>query len=152
MQDSNISRKNILADKVFIDADVILDLLLKREKFYKAAAELFTLIEQKRIEGYTSPLIIANIYYIIARLKNKEIALEKTRLLRNLLRILSLDEKIIDIALLSPYRDFEDSIQYNCALTHNIKTIITRNTKDYPENEINILEPKNYILVYKKGN
>ena len=141
-----------MADKVFIDGDVILDLLLKREKFYKAVVELFTLIEQKRIEGYTSPLIIANIYYIIARLENKEVALEKTRLLRSLLRILSLNEKIIDIALLSPYRDFEDSIQYNCVLTHNIKTIITRNPKDYSEGEISILEPKDYMLVYKKGN
>ncbi len=141
-----------MADKVFIDGDVILDLLLKREKYYKEAAELFTLVEQKKIEGYTSPLIIANIYYIIARLENKEIALEKTRLLRSLLRILSLDERIIDIALLSSYRDFEDSIQYNCASTHNIKTIITRNTKDYPEGDINILEPKDYILFYKKGN
>ena len=152
MQNSNISRKNILADKVFIDGDVILDLLLKREKFYKAAAELFTLIEQKRIEGYTSPLIIANIYYIIARLENKKIALEKTRLLRSLLKILPLNEKIIDLALLSPYRDFEESIQYNCASIHNIKIIITRNTKDYPEGEISILEPKDYLFVYKKSN
>ena len=137
-------------DKIFIDGDVILDLLLKRERFYKEAAKLFTLIEQNKIEGYTSPLIIANIYYIIAKLENKQIALEKTRLLRNLLKILSIDEKILDISLLNPYKDFEDSIQYNCALIHGIKTIITRNIKDYPEGEINILEPKDYLFIYKK--
>jgi len=138
-------------DKVFIDGDVILDLLLKRKEFYKEAAKLFTLIEQKKIKGYTSPLIIANIYYIIAKLENRESSLEKTRLLRSLLEILDLNKKIIDMALISPYRDFEDSIQYYCAFSHKIKTIITRNTKDYPKGEINIFEPKKYILIYIKN-
>ena len=137
-------------DRIFIDGDVILDLLLKREKFYKESAKLFTLIERKKVKGYTSPLIIANIYYIISKLDNKKTALEKTRLLRNLLRIAPLNEKIIDMALSSSYRDFEDNIQYNCALIHDIKTIITRNIKDYPKDEINILEPKDYILFCDK--
>lgn len=141
-----------MINKVFVDGDVILDLLLKRKDFYKEAAIFFTLIEQKKINGYTSPLVIANIYYIIARLESRESALEKTRLLRNLLGILNLNEEIIDIALMSPYRDFEDSIQYYCALTHNIKSIITRNTKHYPKGEINIFEPIDYIPIYEKNN
>jgi len=140
-----------LIHKVFIDADVILDLLLKRKEYYKEAAALFTLIEQKKIKGFTSPIIIANIYYIITRLENKQKALEKTKLLRSLLRILELNEKIMDMAFARPYKDFEDSIQYHCALYHGIRNIITRNIKDYPEGEINILEPEEYILIYKKS-
>ena len=133
--------------KVFIDGDVILDLLLKREKFYKEAARLFTLIEKGKIAAYTSPLVIANIYYIITRLENKKSAFEKIKLLRTLLRLLELNVKMIDMALAKPYGDFEDSIQYHCALYHGIQNIITRNIKDYPEKEINILEPAEYILI-----
>lgn len=137
--------------KIFVDGDVILDLLLKREKFYKKAVRLFTLIEKGKIAGYTSPLVIANIYYIITRLENKISAFEKTKLLRTLLGVLELNEKIIDMAIAKPYSDFEDSIQYHCSLYHGINTIITRNVKDYPEKEINILEPADYIIIFEKS-
>ena len=139
-----------MKDKIFIDGDVILDLLLKRTHFFEAAAKLFTLIEKDKIAGYTSPLIIANIYYIITRLENKKSALEKIRLLRSLLEILELNEKIIDIAIARPCNDFEDSIQYHCAVEHGITRLITRNIKDYPKEDIDILEPLDYLSIYNK--
>ena len=137
-----------MKDKVFIDGDVILDLLLKRSHFYKAVVKLFTLIENRKIIGYTSPLIIANIYYITTKLENKKSAFEKIKLLRNLLEILELNDRIIDMAIINPYNDFEDSIHYHCALYHGINRIITRNIKDYPKRDIDILEPLDYISIF----
>ncbi len=57
--------------KVFVDTDVILDLLMEREPFQKAAVELFRQIELKNIKGYTSPLIIANLHYLLSKIYNK---------------------------------------------------------------------------------
>ena len=150
MKSLNILRKNILEDKVFIDGDVILDLLLKRNHFYKAAVKLFTLIEEAKVIGYTSPLIIADIYYIVTKLENKKSAFEKIRLLRNLLGILELNDKIIDMAIARPYNDFEDSIEYHCAVEHGINILITRNIKDYPKGDIDILEPVDYITMFNR--
>ena len=139
-----------MEDKIFIDGDVILDLLLKRNRFYKGATKIFTLIEKRTIIGYTSPLIIANIYYIITKLENKKSAFEKIKLLRSLLRILELNDKIIDMAIARPYNDFEDSIQYHCAVEHGINILITRNIKDYPKGDIDILEPADYIAIFNR--
>jgi len=137
-----------LKDKVYIDGDVILDLLLKGSHFYEATAKLFTLIEEGKVIGNTSPLIIANIYYIVTKLENKKSAFEKIKLLLNLLEILELNDKIIDKAIARPYNDFEDSIQYHCAVEHKINRLITRNIKNYPKGDIDILEPLDYISIF----
>ncbi len=52
---------------IFIDADITLDLLAKREPFYNSASELFSLIDDNQVNGYTSPIIVANIHYILSK-------------------------------------------------------------------------------------
>ena len=137
-----------MKDMVYIDGDVILDLLLKGSHFCEAAAKLFTLIEEGKVIGNTSPLIIANIYYIVTKLENKKSAFEKIKLILNLLEILELNDKIIDKAIARPYNDFEDSIQYHCAVEHKMNRLITRNIKNYLKGDIDILEPLDYISIF----
>ena len=139
-----------MGSRIFVDGDVLLDLLADRDGFNDDATRLFSLIEEERIEGCTSSLVIANVYYITGRLENRRSALEKAQLLRTLLRILSVDERTIDMALASPYRDFEDSVQYHCALLNDVEAIVTRNTKDYPKGAITIIEPADYVLLYNR--
>ena len=49
-------------NKVFIDTDVILDLLAQRIPHYHFSAVLFTFAEMKKLELYTTPLIFANTF------------------------------------------------------------------------------------------
>lgn len=53
---------------LFLDSDVILDLLAKREPHYPHSAKLLTLIDQQKIAGYTSPLVFANLHYLLKKL------------------------------------------------------------------------------------
>jgi len=48
--------------KVFVDSDVILDYFYKRQPFYESATKIIDLCVMQKIIGYTSPLIIANLY------------------------------------------------------------------------------------------
>ena len=137
--------------KIFIDSDVILDALIERAPFKENALKLITLIERKKIEGSTSPLVFANIYYIIAKTKNKNYALEKIKFLKNIIKILPIDEEIVGKAIENPLKDFEDSIQYYCSLKNNIKIIVTRNKRDFPKELIKIMDPLEYLEIYKKG-
>ncbi|MGA2977639.1 MAG: hypothetical protein ABSF77_20235 [Spirochaetia bacterium] len=61
-----------------------------------------------------------------------------------------MNESIIDAALASPHKDFEDSIQFQCAVQNGIKTLITRNTKDYPKEQLQIADPGQYMSASKK--
>jgi predicted nucleic acid-binding protein len=72
------------------------------------------------------------------------------RRFRRLVAIAPLNESIIDAALASPHKDFEDSIQFQCAVQNGIKTLITRNTKDYPKEQLQIADPGQYMSASKK--
>ncbi len=135
--------------KVFIDTDVIIDLLAKRELFYDDAAKLFTVIDKKQIDAFTTPVVFSNIHYILSRLKNSSFALENMRKLRLLINILKVDEKIVDLALNSKIKDFEDAIQYYSTLENNINFIITRNKKDFTEKKVVPYTPKEYLDLFK---
>lgn len=131
--------------KVFIDSDIIIDLFLKREPFYTDTSRLFVLLEKKKITGYTSPVIMANLFYILSRLKNKAFARKTLNKLRIFVHILPMNEKIIDLALLSHMNDFEDATQLYTALENNVAFLITRNKDHYKDKRVTTLYPGEYI-------
>ncbi len=137
--------------KLFIDSDIILDLLAKREPYYPYAAKLFTLIDRDEVKAYTSPIVIANIYYILRKLIPKENTLTNLRKLKSLVKILNVDEKIIDLALNSNFKDFQDAIQYYTAINNDVKFIITRNKQDYKDSKIGIATAEELLKMLKSS-
>jgi len=134
---------------VYLDSDIILDYLYAREPFFQESVDLISLIENKKIKGFISSLIIWNIYYILAKYTNEKNARELVREFRTIIEIIPIDEKIIDLGLDSSIKDFEDSIQYFAAKSKKIKFIITRNKKDYPDGEIKLFSPKEFLTIFK---
>jgi predicted nucleic acid-binding protein len=124
--------------KVFVDSDIVLDLLAKREPFYQPAAELFSKAEKGEVEIYLSPLIFSNLFYILRKMTTRPKAGETLKKLRSLIHILPIDDKIIDQALHSEFPDLEDAIQYFTALDNNISILITRNKRDYKLSAISV--------------
>jgi predicted nucleic acid-binding protein len=131
--------------KVFVDTDIIYDLLAKRDPFYLPAARLFTLADEGKIQIYISALSIPNIHYLISKLTSAEEAKQILRKLKVIVHITALDEKIIDLALNSDFSDFEDAIQYFSALQNNIDVLLTRNLKDYKKAQISVLTAQDFI-------
>jgi len=132
---------------LFVDTDVILDLFVRREPHHSIALRFFSFLRKRNIQGLTSPVAIANTYYILAKIKNRRYAIEKVRRLRQLIRIATVDQKVIDAALQAPYKDFEDSIQYQCAISNGLGLLITRNVSDYPKDQVKVLLPDEYMTI-----
>ena len=135
--------------KLYIASDIILDLLLKRYDYYNNAAELMTKIDKRKYKGYTTPLVIANIHYIMTKFGGKKKSIKNIRKLRKLISILSIDEKIVDEALLSDNTDFEDAIQYITSEKNNIDFIITRNKGDFKNSKLPVLNAKEFLRIEK---
>lgn len=125
--------------KLFVDSDIILDLLAEREPHYIHAARLFTLINQNKIIAYTFPLIFANLHYLLKKQTTNSAALKSLRKLKTLINILPIDERVIEQSLNSEFNDFEDAIQYYTAVNNGITLIITRNKIDYKRSKIDIV-------------
>lgn len=135
--------------KVFVDSDIILDLLAKREPHYVYSSQLFTLIDKGKITAYTSPLAFANLHYLLRKLTSNATALKSLRKLKILLNILPIDEKVIERSLNSDFNDFEDAIQYFTAVNNGIRLLLTRNKHDYKKSKISILTAEEFIKAWK---
>jgi predicted nucleic acid-binding protein len=133
-------------DKLFIDSDIILDLIQEREN-HKDAKQLFALIEENKVKGYVSPLIFANLFYILRKQESNKFAMHVLARLKALLHILTINEKTIELALSSGFKDFEDAIQYYSALEENLEYLITRNKEDYKHSGIIICNAKEYLAI-----
>lgn len=134
--------------KVFVDSDIILDLLAQREPHYDHSAKLFTLIDQQKIEAYTSPLIFANLHYLLKKMTSNTAALKSLRKLKTLVNILSIDERVIEQSLNSEFNDFEDAIQYFTAVNNGISLLLTRNKVDYKKGKITISTAEEFIKAW----
>ena len=132
-------------EKVFVDTNIIIDLLAKREPFYKDAQDLFTLSDKKEIHLCISSLSFANAYYSIAK-HHKEVDAKKyLAKFKVLVTVLALEDKAIELALASEFNDFEDGLQYFTAMDNDADIIITRNKKDFKNAKIPVLTAGEYL-------
>jgi len=133
-------------DKVLIDTDVILDFFFDREPFAEFATEIFNLCEENKIKGFTTPVIICNVYYLLRKSAKHAIIIEKIKQLLNIIDIVKMDKEAVFGALNSNFKDFEDALQNFSAIENReIKIILTRNIKDFKKSKLAILTPETYL-------
>jgi predicted nucleic acid-binding protein len=132
--------------KLLIDTNIVIDLLAKREPYYEDAAKLFSLADKNKVKLSVSSLTFANTYYLLQKMNSALVAKEILRRFKILTEVLSLDDKIIDLALNdNGFSDFEDAIQYYSALENGQDIIITRNLKDFKSSKIPVLTATEYL-------
>ncbi|MCB9263321.1 MAG: PIN domain-containing protein [Flavobacteriales bacterium] len=138
-----------MKDRIFLDTNVVLDLLGEREPFYDSAAKITTLADKAEIELIVSALTYSTVYNLLSRFEGKELVKEKIRKFKVVATTSDLTDKIVDKGLSSKFSDFEDSLQYYCAIKMDCKILITRNGKDFKESEIPVLTPDEYLKSLK---
>ena len=131
--------------KILIDTNVLLDLLVNREPFYKYAKIILQLCKDKKIDGIISAHSVTNIFYIL----RKTFGNDETRdILLSLCRIIEIenidDNKIISSLKNRNFKDFEDCLQMECAVSSNADYIITRDKKDFSNSVIPCLTPEEF--------
>lgn len=131
---------------LFIDTDIIIDFLIDRKPFSREAAIIFTLIDQKKLKGYVSSLTFNNLFYILRKIESQKKVISKLDSLSKLLTVLNVDNQNIRDAIDSGFPDFENSVQYYCALgCKKVEAIIARNTKDYKNSSLPVMTPVDFL-------
>ena len=132
--------------KILIDTNIVLDVMLKREPFYRASAEILGLTKRDTIEEYVSASAITDIYYLAYRqLRNKVMVRKLMKELLTVVSIASVSEQEIENALDLEWNDFEDSVQYSVAFLQEMDGIVTRNPNDYKNAEIKVWKPEELL-------
>lgn len=132
--------------KVFVDTNIIIDLISDRKPFSKFAIEIFEKAENKTIKIFASSHSIATTHYMLKKYINeKELRVILTDLL-DFITIIAIDQEVIKRGLKSKHKDFEDALQIIAAQSiDNIECIITRNIKDFKEAEILVIPPDEFV-------
>ena len=131
--------------RIFLDTNVILDLLGERHPFFDAIAKVATLADQKKLAIIVSPLSFTTIDYVLNKYESSESVLNKLRKFKIICEVCEVTEETIEKALNSNFKDFEDAVQYFTALQSNCSIIITRNGKDFKNATIPIMTAEEYL-------
>lgn len=131
--------------KLFLDTNVILDLLSQRIPFYDSVARIATLADQKKLILVASPISFTTVDYVLRKFEPAEIVLNKLRRFRIICEVGSIDDETMEKALNSDFEDFEDAVQYFCALQADCLVIITRNGKDFKNSNLPIMTAEEYL-------
>jgi predicted nucleic acid-binding protein len=141
-----------MLSNLFVDTDVILDVLLNREDHYNNSAAIFKCFENNTVQLYTSPTVIINAHYIGQKQLSQEKCKSGIKYLLAYFNIIDASKATILQAYSSGFSDIEDAIQYFTALNAGIiDCIITRNIRDYKKatQDLPVLTPAQFLKQLK---
>lgn len=133
-------------ESVLIGTDVILDFFFDREPFAEFATEILNLCEENKINGFTTPVIICDTYYLLGKTAKHDIVVEKMKQLLTIVDVLQIDKEVVLDSLNSDFKDLEDALQnYSAVKNGKISIVLTRNIKDYKKSEMAVMTPETYL-------
>jgi predicted nucleic acid-binding protein len=135
---------------IFMDTNVVIDFLTNRQPFVLDAAKLFDMAVKGKIKIYISALSYGNIHYIVKRSFGNNMAISLLNELAEMTEIVDVTKLIIMQSLKTDFKDYEDGIQYYCALSvEDISLIVTRDTKDFKKSTLAILTPAEAVVALR---
>lgn len=130
--------------RLFLDTNIVVDLLEGREPFCYDAAQLFTMAHDKKVELLVSPMTFSTASFLLRKHGSKGVRILLSNL-RQLVSVTISDERTVDDSIASQFKDFEDAMQYYNALNAKAEIIITRNGKDFIASNLPVMTATEYI-------
>ncbi|MBI2749794.1 MAG: PIN domain-containing protein [Burkholderiales bacterium] len=133
--------------KLVIDTNVVLDLLLNRAPFADAAAAVFTQIESGAAMACVCATTVTTLHYLAEKAVGDTLARQHIRQLLTLLEVAPVTRAVIDLALNSPLKDFEDAVLAESAHSAGAQAIITRNGRDFQGGPLRVYSPLEWLAI-----
>ena len=137
--------------KLFLDTNIVIDLLEKREPYCYDAVRLFTMAYNKQVQLFVSPMTYATASYLLHK-HGSEGVRKLLAHFRQLSQVATADQRTVDDAIASQFDDFEDALQYFVALQAQSDYIITRNGKDFTNSALPVMTAGEYLAIMAPNN
>ena len=131
--------------RLLIDANILLDVLQKREPYVHDSSLIWKLCETESVEGYISALTIANLIYVMRKELSAEMIEEVIQKLRLIFQFTDLSVSDLTRASEMKWSDFEDAVQCATAERIHADCIITRNIRDFNKSKVIAFTPTEYL-------
>jgi predicted nucleic acid-binding protein len=133
--------------RLFLDTNILLDILQKREPHYQSSSQLLSQIVRGKYKGFASVLTFSNIYYTLCRDMTSKEAVRNMQKISTFVEMLTVTAEMGKKALSSEITDYEDALQYLCAKANKADYIVTRNKKDFTKSDIEVMSPQEMLII-----
>ena len=128
-----------------VDTNVVLDMLLDREDA-DAACAVFDGAERGDYYLHICALSFTTMFYSLRKILSREDRINALTQLKEAMEVAEVDGKVIDMALKSGWKDFEDAVQnFSAVVNPQISAIITRNTKDFKDSSLEVVDSVEFL-------
>ena len=136
--------------RIFVDTNILLDVLLEREGFYYDALKIWALkiwaaAEEGKVDAYIAAISVNNVHYVVKRLKSETTAMIAVRIILRIFKVVPVDSELLSCAADFHCKDFEDDIQFQCALRLKCSQFFTRNPTHYDSSLMAIVPPSSFV-------
>jgi predicted nucleic acid-binding protein len=131
--------------KILFDTNVILDVLLDRDSFSKDATFLLSLVEQSEIIGIACATTITTIHCLAGKSLGSQAASRHIQTLLALFVIAPVNRVVLEGAVKSKFKDFEDAVLHESAIHAGAEYIVTRNVSDFKQSKLPTFSPVELI-------
>lgn len=130
---------------VLFDTNIALDVLLDRKPFSLTAVKLFACVENHVLTGYLCGTTLTTIFYLAQKAIGAVRAKEEIQKLLQLFQIAPVNRTVLDAAIQSHFKDFEDAVLYESGRQAGVQAIVTRNEQDFENVELTIYPPEDLL-------
>ncbi len=132
--------------RIFVDTNILLDVLLEREGYYYDALKIWANAENGNVEACIAAISLNNIHYVMRKLKSETTAMIAVKILLRIFKVIPVDADILSLAVDFHDKDFEDDIQLQCAIKAKCSQLFTRNPNHYDHSAIAVVPPSSFTV------
>lgn len=130
---------------ILFDTNVLLDVFLQREPFYTESSSLLGRAERGDIEGWICGTTVTTIHYLLNKAMTRDNADHHTKNVLKIFNVTNINRGVLENALDSDFKDFEDAVLYQSAVQSGLNGILTRNEKDFRMGDLPIYSPGEFL-------
>ena len=134
--------------RVFLDANVVLDVLANREPFIADSAAVLSLVESRQLEGFVAAHTVTTLFYFLRRDLGGTRARDVLMDLLRVVEIVGVDQDRIFQALAMDWDDFEDAVQASCAAKVEADYLLTRDKTGFRGSHVPVLSPAEFVALH----
>ncbi len=130
--------------KILVDVNIFEDIYRQRAG-WEASLAVVSRVRVGSTGGYVSALTPPILYFLSRRTQSERLCRRTVRQALVSFEIDPIGQETLEAAYDSSLPDFEDSIQFQCAKVSSVDRIVTRNKRDFKQDEIAISTPEEIL-------